>query len=292
MDRIDLLMITYNRPAYTQQALDHLLETASPETRVWIWHNGNDADTLAVVRERASHPRVHQFHHSPENVRLQEPTNWLWQSSDAPLLGKVDDDCLLDAGWDATFAAAHRREPSLGVIGAWRFYDEDFIPQFANRKTVTLPGGTTIMRNPWVQGSGYLVKRQCVVEHRLLNDSQGAFTQWCVELALRGWQNGWHLPFVHEEHMDDPRSPYTAITSDATLRENLPLSAQRLGIRTVADWEARMRESARELQRLSDDPRNYVGWRGRLYRRQNAWRRRLRRQGVAPRPSGDRASGR
>lgn len=265
MQSFDVLMITYNRPAYTRRSLDHLLAHAGPDTHVWLWHNGDHAETLDVVRSRAEHPRVARFHHSRENVRLREPTNWLWRESTAPLLGKVDDDCLVPPGWDVTLARAHGADPTLGVIGSWRFYDEDFVPDLARRKLRTLPGGTTLMSNPWVQGSGYVMKRDCVSEVGLLHEGQ-SFTEWCVQVALRGWENGWLYPFLHEDHMDDPRSPHSDLREDADLQRHLPLSAQRLGIDTIEGWTARMRESAYRLQSASSDPRDYVGWRGRFQR--------------------------
>lgn len=258
--RADILMITYNRPSYTRRSLDHLLDTCSDSTRVWLWHNGNDPETLSIVTERAHHPKVARFHHSTENVRLRQPTNWLWEHSTAELLGKVDDDCLVDPGWDEALSAAHAIEPTLGLIGAWRFYDEDFVPDLARRKTVTLPGGTQILSNPWLQGSGYLLKRRCVDQIGPLQPDQ-SFTAWCIRVALQGWNIGWHLPFIHEEHMDDPRSPYSEIREDSDLQEHLPLSAKRLGIDTVNEWTEQMRRSARRVQAASSDPRDYVGWR-------------------------------
>lgn len=265
MQAIDVLMVTYNRPVYTRRSLDHLLAHCGPNTGVWLWHNGNDPETLQVVRSRAAHPQVTRFHHSPENLRLREPTNWLWRESTASLLGKVDDDCLVPARWDVTLAEAHARDSTLGVVAAWRFREEDHVPDLVDRKLRTLPGGTRIMANPWVQGSSYLLKRACVEQVGPLRQGQ-SFTEWCVQVALAGWDNGWLYPFLYEDHMDDPRSPHSELRDDADLRRHLPLSAQRLGIDTLEAWTERMRESAHRLQAASSDPRDYVGWRGRLHR--------------------------
>src|ERR1700741_2603147 len=75
MRGIDILMITYDRPEYVRLSLPHLLDSCTDDARVWLWHNGTDAATLAAVEEFRHDPRVHRFHHSPVNAGLREPTN-------------------------------------------------------------------------------------------------------------------------------------------------------------------------------------------------------------------------
>lgn len=256
---VDVLMITYERPQYVRLSLARLLESCDAETRVWLWHNGDDAETLAAVQEHLDHPNVHQFHHSPTNDGLRAPTNWLWRESSGDFVSKVDDDCLVDPQWLERLRSAHGGAPEVGVVGSWRFYDEDFNPD-AERKVQTLVNGQRIMRHPWVQGSGYLAKRELVEQMGPLRDDQ-SFTQWCIAAARRGWVNGWAFPFLHEEHMDDPRSPYTIYTDDEAFRRWRPLSAKTTGVDTVEAWTAQMRESAQILQTWPADARAYYGWR-------------------------------
>jgi GT2 family glycosyltransferase len=257
---IDVLMITYNRPQYTELALRRLLETCDPDVRVWIWHNGTDAATLDVVKAMLSHPRVHRFYHSPENRKLREPTNWLWKSSTGQFLSKVDDDCLMPEGWADTLRRAHADVPRLGVVGCWRFPDEDFEPELAQRKIESLPGGHRVMKNMWVEGSGYLMKRQCVEQQGLLGPDQ-SFSDYCIRLAARGWVNGWYFPLLYQEHMDDPRSPRSLLRSDEDLKRYLPLSALKTGVTTLEQWQAQLRRSARLLQQAAYNPTARLGWR-------------------------------
>lgn len=262
---IDILMVTYARAGYVRMSLPRLLDSCDERARVWLWHNGDDRETLSVVESHLEHPRVHRFHHHATNVGLTEPTNWLWRHADGDLLGKVDDDCLVDPHWMATLAEAHDAHPAFGVLGSWRFYDEDFEPLLASRKIQRFPGGHAVMVHPWVQGSGYLMKRACVEAHGLLVEGQ-SFTSYCVDIALEGRVNGWYYPFVHEEHLDDPRSPYTALRTDADLRQQRPLSAGLTRPTTLAEWEDQMRRSARRLQAAPADPRHYRGWRAKARR--------------------------
>lgn len=257
---VDVLMITYNSAEHVKISLPHLLGTCDESTRVWLWHNGEDEETLEVAREYAQDARVHRFHHSRENVRLRPPTNWLWQESDGAFVSKVDDDCLPTQGWIQKLRAAHQANPQFGAIGCWRFLDEDFVPELAERKIQSFAGGVRLLRNHWVQGSGYLLPRELVRRHGPINEDQ-SFTQYCIDLARHGAINGWLYPFIHEDNMDDPRSPNTLFPDDAAFRRRMPLTAQALGITTVNDWARQEHESAVAVQAASLDLREYAGWR-------------------------------
>lgn len=262
---IDVLMITYNRPDYTRLSLRRLLDTCDGRMRVWLWHNGNDAPTLDVVRSMASHPRVHKFHHSEENKRLREPTNWFWSRSDGQYVSKVDDDNLMPDGWGDVMRKAHEAEPRLGVAGCWSFLPQDVVPELAERKLRQLASGQRIMQNCWVAGTGYVMKRKCYHALGPIREGQ-SFPQYCVQLALKGWIHGWPYPFVAMENLDDPRHPLTRLKTEQDFQEGKGLSARQFGVRTLADLRDRQRLIALELQQASLDPRHFVGWRGRLSR--------------------------
>lgn len=262
---IDILMITYNAPESTRLALGRLLETCDEQMRVWVWHNGDHAETLETVRSFRDHPRVYRFHHSRENKKLWEPTNWLLSEAQGDFLSKVDDDNVLPQGWARKLVAAHEDNERFGVIGCWRFQDEDFIPELAERKIREFPGGHKLLVNLWVEGSCFLMKRRCRDEGGTLPPG-GTFPQYFRRLALRGWINGWYYPFIRYENLDDPRSPHTLIRSEEDLRRRLPLTAQYNGIETLEQWTDQLRRSARVAQTASIDPRDWRGWRWLLRR--------------------------
>ncbi|WP_207632383.1 glycosyltransferase [Occultella kanbiaonis] len=261
--RADILMITYRSAGYLHLSLPRLLESVGEQDRVWLWHNGDDEATIEALRPYLTDPRVHRYHHSRENVRLREPTSWLWGESSARFVSKVDDDCRVTPAWLDTFAEAHAANPQFGVIGSWRHPAEDFRPELAARKIETFAGGHQLMRNLWVQGSGYLMARSLVEKHGLLGADE-SFTGYCIRAARGGAVNGFYYPFVPEDHMDDPRSPHTLIHTDGDLINRMPLSAKANGVRTVADWTAQLVQSGVVLQSASLDPRAYGGWRAKV----------------------------
>lgn len=261
--RADILMITYRSAGYVHLSLPRLLDTLGPDDRVWLWHNGDDEATIEALRGYRDDERVARYHHSRDNVRLREPTNWLWEGSQARFVSKVDDDCLVSHGWLDTFTAAHDANSDFGVVGSWRHPDEDLRPELAARKIQEFAGGHSLMRNLWVQGSGYLLRRELVEQHGPLRPDD-SFTSYCIRLARAGAVNGFYYPFVPEDHMDDPRSPHTLIKHDADLMDRMPLSAKANGVTTVAQWTAQLQQSAVVLQSASLDPDSYQGWRRRV----------------------------
>lgn len=268
--RADIVMITYRSAGYLHLSLPRLLDTLGEQDRVWLWHNGDDEATIEALRPFTKDLRVHRYHHSRENVKLREPTSWLWGESTARFVSKVDDDCLVSPGWLDTFSTAHDANPQFGVIGSWRHPDEDFQPEVASRKIREFAGGHRLMLNLWVQGSGYLMPRALVDQHGLLG-AQESFTDYCIRVARGGAVNGFYYPFVPEDHMDDPRSAHTLINSDADLMDRMPLSAKANGVSTVGEWTEQLKQSAAVLQTASLDPRAHSGWRA----KSRAARRRL-----------------
>lgn len=264
--KIRILMITHNRPRYTEMSLGRLVETVGPEASITVWDNASSIDTLAVLKRFERHPRVEKVVYNRTNDRLWGPTNWFWERSrDADFVSKIDDDCLMPARWAEKLAGAHRDIPRAGVLGCWRFLPEDLDIRKASRK-IQAYGAHMIMRNCWIEGSGYLAKRRVVDETGPLRPGE-TFTTWCLRAAARGYINGWYYPFMYQEHMDDPRSEHTGIRTDEDLRRSMPLSAARSDSLTRAAWVGRLRRSAARLQEYSLDPYDFIGTKAKVKRR-------------------------
>lgn len=264
--KIKILMITHNRPRYTELSLSRLIETVPPEASITVWDNASSRETVTVIKKFAKHPRVEKVVYNKTNDKLWGPTNWFWENTkDADLVSKIDDDCLMPAKWVEKLAAAHRDIPEAGILGCWRFPPEDLNIAKASRKIKAL-GPHMVLRNCWVEGSGYLAKRQVIDDIGLLRPKE-TFTTWCLRAAAKGYVNGWYYPFMYQEHMDDPRAEHTGIKTDDDLRRLLPLSAAQFGTMSKDDWVKRLRNSAAKVQEYSLDPYDFIGLRAKLKRR-------------------------
>lgn len=269
---VDILYLSYNRAPYVRETLPRLLEQCGAHARVWIWQNGSDPETLEAVRPYEHHPRVGAFVHSPENQRLRGPTNWLWSKSRADLLGKMDDDGICDEGWIERLREAHRRVDRLGIVATWRFHPDDDVPSLIARKVACIdrtPPALQLFRNPWVAGSGYLMKRVCVERLGLLPE-RGTFTDYCIRVARSGWLVGYLHPFVRQQHLDDPRFPASLIRTDEDLRRYMPLTAANDGTPSRQAWIDLLRDDARAVQTAPVSAHWYAGplsWPRRAMRR-------------------------
>lgn len=253
---VDILFISYNRPHYTRLAISRLLETCDETMRVWIWHNGSHQETLEVVKSFRNHPRVHNFHHSEKNLKLTAPTNWLWANAKGAYFSKVDDDSLVPNGWANKIKDLHQTHNKLGAIGCWRFLPEDYKPELAARKIRNFCHHQ-IMQHPWMEGSGYLIKRECIDDGGLLEEGE-SFPKYCTKLAWLGWIHGWYFPFLYSEHMDDPRAPNTLLKSDEDIKAHMPLTATKNNVETLKGWTDVIKDTAEYVQRTPKNP-------GRLY---------------------------
>lgn len=271
---IDILMITHNRPEYTRMALTRLLETCDSDCRVWLWHNGQHEETLEVVRSFLEHPCIHKFHHSEHNVKLTEPTNWLWKNSTGSFVSKVDDDCLVPPGWIEKLRKAHHDEPRFGALGCWRFMDEDFDEALASWKIREYGGGHQVLQNCWIEGSGYLMKRKCIDQAGVLGPKQ-SFTNYLIRLSTQEWINGWYFPFLYQEHMDDPRAEHTLLHTYEDFKRYTPLTAKTFQSRTLEEWTAAIQRDAVLVQCASLDPSDHMGWRPRIRHWMKRWGGRL-----------------
>jgi len=261
---IDVLMITYNRPTYTRRALRHLLDSCDNEVRVWLWHNGDDEETLRVVNEYRGHPSLYRLHHSVDNCKLTVPTNWLWTEAKGELVAKVDDDILMPDGWIDTLRRAHCDAESFGAISCWNYDRSDFNENAARHKVRSFVNEHRLLVHPWIGGGSYVMKRACVRDIGLLGPSEG-FPSYCNRLSWAGWINGWYFPLLFADHMDDPRSSYTELRSDSDVISKAPLTARNNGATTIEEWVGLIQRAARSVQEAPPEPARFFRIRRRIY---------------------------
>jgi hypothetical protein len=209
-----------------------------------------------------SDPRVHRFRHSVEPAGAGAATNWLWGESDAEYVSKVADDCLLPQDWILRLRHAHETNEALGVVGASRLRPDDVVPDLLRRKLRTYRAGVELLRNHWVQPSGYLMRRHWVDRMGPLAPGQ-SWKSYCLAMAHNGAINGFLFPFVFEDHLADPRSEHALPGTGADPERHQPEGARPGHVRTLAGWQRRQRRSAYELQTAPLDLRQWRGWRRR-----------------------------
>jgi GT2 family glycosyltransferase len=262
--KIHLAFLTYNRLDYTKMALAALLADPDEEFALTIWDNGSSdgtQDYLKTVRDR----RIVEIVFSEKNRGQTYVTNKIWSETDAELIGKVDNDCLVTAGWTRILAKAHQDLPRLGVVGCWHFLPVDFDYERAKHKIQTF-GNHRIFRHPWVDGSALLVKRKVYLQYGPCREKEYLTGFW-LRLALAGYINGFYYPLIYQEHMDDVRSEHNRLKKMPFEEAYKYIPAFQLGhIRDLQTYYQLHKKILDNLLDGSFDPKFYRGWRARCRR--------------------------
>ncbi len=72
------------------------------------------------------------------------------------------------------------------------------MPVLAHKKTHAFKGGDRLMRECWIERSGYLMKRQCVEQSGLLPNRR-SFTGYCISLARSRCIHSWYCPLLYQK---------------------------------------------------------------------------------------------
>lgn len=260
--KVCLVFVTHNRLEYTRLSLASVLADPLEEFSLIIWDNGSTDGTLEYLKREVNDPRIEDIVLSKENAGQTGAMNYAWGRTDAELVGKIDNDCLVTPGWTRTLARAHEDVANLGVVACWHFFAQDFDFDRAKNKIQTF-GSHQIFRHPWVGGTGFLMKRETFM--RLGPWRQGAdvgTTYYFLRMALAGCINGFYYPLVYQEHMDDPDSPHCLITDEISFAKyrHITFGLKTGRYRDVAGRKKRRDGIVRNLLDDPFDPRWYAPW--------------------------------
>lgn len=259
---IDLVFITYNRLDYTKLALPSVLADPTEEFSLTIWDNASTDGTVEYLKNEVSDPRISDIIFSKVNLGQMVALNEIWGKSKADLLGKLDNDCLLPPGWTRILAQAHADVPKFGILGCWHYFPDDFDYERAKHKIQKF-GQHQVLRHPWTASHSSLVKRKAVRECGPFDPKSRSTTDYWIQMAAKGYINGYYYPLVYAEHMDDPKSKHSHLKDEASYQaaKKVTVTINSPRLETLAD---RWRWRDEVLDNMLDDPwdvKYYVGWR-------------------------------
>jgi glycosyltransferase involved in cell wall biosynthesis len=241
---VDLLLITYNRHAYLEKAIPQLVEDRS-DFRVYWWDNHSSDGAVEVVRDLADE-RFVRFHASEENVRQGPPTRWFLAECSSDVVGKIDDDVLLPAGWTERFAPLVRSHPKLGMLGCWMFMPEDYDERQASQNFVTIDGHR-IFRTLRIGGCSFVVRKE-LLESFLSDRFTRGIPVDRVAMSLAGYVSGYPLPLQMAHHMDDPRSSHCLMHDSKHSPAEHSFTMRNFGFETLEEYGRWIAEDARTVQ--------------------------------------------
>ena len=263
---LEILFITCNRLAYTRQALASLLAD-NDDFSLSIWDNVSTDGTREFL-ESVTDPRIKQKVFATRNAYLTGAANEVFGKSQADLLAIIPDDFLLPPGWIRPLLAVHEDLPEAGQISAWFLGEEFFDEKRACHKIQTF-GKHHLLRHPWTGGGAALFKRKAWQESGRF---EGIATPECwIRMATKGYLNGFIVPPIYVEHMDDPWSRYYSGTPGEIRKLNGRISDEQM-------WQFHL-AIVREILDGPWDVKQYLGWRGKVRNRINRLRRQLAKAG-------------
>ena len=175
---IPIMMITWNRLAYTKQAVRALLKNTKHLFTLWIWDNGSTDGTLEYLKN-LDDSRI-QVIFSVENVGLVPPMNefFKWYGT-AEYVSKVDNDTIVPRGWLTRLKNVMDRLP-LFVIQADHYlglpYKLKNNQEFYDQLERVEFEGKNLYLFPHVSGTGVLIRRKHI--DKPIDKKEGTLSGW------------------------------------------------------------------------------------------------------------------
>lgn len=152
-----IVLITYNRLAYTQRTLRALWSTIESPYYLVVVDNNSDDGTQDYLKRVLKRGRVDKVILNPENYYPGKACNIGWTEGlkeypQATHLMRLDNDMQFLKGWDATAEEYFKRVDRLGQLGLDFDGGENKTPQFYN--------GMGIVEWPGCVGGPNIIRRK------------------------------------------------------------------------------------------------------------------------------------
>ncbi|MHC4463859.1 MAG: glycosyltransferase family 2 protein [Planctomycetota bacterium] len=255
--KIDLLFVSWNRLDYTKLALTSLLADPTEEFSLTIWDNASTDGTkeyLATVED----PRIIRKVFARDNVHVHLAAKECFSKSSADLVGFFPNDFLVTPGWTRPLAQAHADVQEFGMIACWHLGPEFFDEERARHKIQKF-GQHRVLRHPYTNGGAGLLKLKTLIDCGLLGS--GLCGKDLIQLAVRGYVNGFYFPPIYVEHMDYPWSEHYAFSDKLQEKIETSVSYRYHGIRTLDDAKEWHQFVIQDILDRPWDVKYYVGWR-------------------------------
>ena len=214
-----VLMVTYNRLDYTKLAVDALLASDHPLLDIVIWDNASTDGTREWLAEQFLHDERVALVLSNRNTGCTHPMNVVWGTVRTPLVAKVDNDTLVPPHLLSELSHLLSESSQLGVVSGCHYRSDDM----QELDQVNSDGEQRILRRPHVGGCAVMMRRKVftqfgpIVCQRLSSETpylESGWTDYQHRLTQAGYLNGYPLPLIYVDHMEDIRSEHCLQTEE------------------------------------------------------------------------------
>lgn len=256
---------TYNRGERILRTLETIARMDRAGGRITrcviVDNRSNDGTSEIIDRFIASGPAMPMVRVREERPGKPEAVRRLFQETDEPLLGVIDDDCLVDPSWGVEVLRVFDERARAALVGGpvsvvWEsgptriaeIYKQSLVDRSLGDSERMLTGATEFvvgaaqgMRREAVLATGFLEGREmdCRRGERL---EAGDDAELCIRARRLGWEI-WYTPTARMGHLVPPWRQSTAYI--ARLRESICRSEPWL------EWIAGRADSARAGHELA-----------------------------------------
>lgn len=186
--------------------------TAHPNWRLWIVDNGSTepgmVDYLKSVK--TSWPnRVHSLILHKKNIGIARVTNDFWKKSDAPIVGKIDNDTLVPYLWLTKLLEGIHKIGEPCILAGNHMTLTEMPKHGVELNNIQTINGQQYTPGRWVGGCCYIMQRRCLEIGGQIEEGIGkvfGWTRW--QLRNNGKMKiGYIVPYLRVDHMDEKRHP-------------------------------------------------------------------------------------
>lgn len=196
MNRVTLLMLTWNRLEYTKMSLEYLFKNTIYPYDLWIIDNKNTKDDTRkyLIDLKKREPKITRLILNDTNEGLSKPTNQFWRETNTEMVGKVDNDTLVPKGWLTKLVEALDKVPQLMMVSGIHFknwklvYGNFYVPC----KTIN---GVRLYFPTHTGGCCYILRRTTINKAGYLEERVGrlyGWTRWQWHLKREGMMLAYH----------------------------------------------------------------------------------------------------
>ncbi len=200
-------MLTYNRLAYTKEALESLLSNRE-DFHLVIHDNGSSEPGMIEYLKniRSKDKRIVGLRLSEKNLGLSITTNEFWKDYKDlyPYLGKIDNDTVVPEDAVERLVDIMDHCPDVAICHGYHWYGENY-----SLKRLINVNGRVLLRTKWGGGCFYLIRNAIVAEYGYISNKHGmmgGWTRYQIKVRRRGNRIVYAYPLVKVRHLGEAQS--------------------------------------------------------------------------------------
>ncbi|GEM_PF-806418 len=161
--RCDLILVTWNKLAYTKPCVESLLQHTSDDDRLIIVDNGSAEDTITFLDDLAQrHPKKVLVIEQASNLGWCKAVNAGVRQSEASYVCLLNNDLVVTAGWLDRMIAVAERDLRIGLVNPTYNRRGESWAAFAQRAQGRALNGAAYLEVNECNGACLLIRREVI----------------------------------------------------------------------------------------------------------------------------------